>query len=69
MNLQHPELNVCGFLLPITLVSGVLGFLAAWLLLLSLERLRLSRYIAHLPFCFLALSLLLAGLAHQLFTL
>lgn len=69
LKMNHPELNVCGFFVPITLVSGVLGFLAAWVLVLSLERLRLTRYIAHLPVFFLGLCLFLAGLVHQLFIL
>ena len=42
MNVSHPEFNFFGFLVPLSLVSGVLGFLIAWLTVAVLERLRLT---------------------------
>ena len=44
MNVLHPEFNFLGFLVPLTLVAGVLGFLIAWLIVAVLERLQLTRY-------------------------
>jgi hypothetical protein len=40
------------------MVVGTLGFLAAWLATLALERLGLTRHIWHLPLFFVALAVL-----------
>ena len=47
MNVLHPEFNFLGFLVPLNLVTGVLGFLIAWLTLTLLERLRFTRYLGN----------------------
>ena len=69
MNVLHPEFNFCGFLVPLDLVSGVLGFLMAWLTVAVLERLRLTRYVGNVSFFFIALGVLLAGLTDWLVNL
>jgi hypothetical protein len=69
MNVLHPEFNFCGFLVPLDLVSGVLGFLIAWLTVAVLERLRLTRYVGNVSFFFIALGVLLAGLTDWLVNL
>jgi hypothetical protein len=48
MNVAHPEFNFFGFLVPWSLVAGVLGFLMAWLVVAALERVRLTRYLGNL---------------------
>ncbi|MBV8227680.1 MAG: DUF1656 domain-containing protein [Verrucomicrobia bacterium] len=69
MNVLHPEFNFCGFLVPLDLVSGVVGFLIAWLTVALLERLRLTRYVGNVSFFFIALGVLLAGLTDWLVNL
>jgi len=69
MNVLHPEFNFCGFLVPSDLVSGVVGFLIAWLTVALLERLRLTRYVGNVSFFFIALGVLLAGLTDWLVNL
>jgi hypothetical protein len=69
MNVLHPEFNFLGFLVPLTLVSGVLGFVIAWLTLAVLERLRLTRYLGNVSLFFIALAALLAGLTDWLVNL
>jgi len=51
MNVLHPEFNVFGFLVPLSLVAGVLGFLIAWLTVAVLERLQLTRYVGNVSRC------------------
>ena len=69
MNVLHPEFNLLGFLVPLNLVAGVLGFLIAWLTLALLERLRLTRYLGNVSLFFIALAVLLAGLTDWLVNL
>jgi Protein of unknown function (DUF1656) len=69
MNVLHPEFNFLGFLVPLSLVAGVLGFLIAWLTLALLERLRLTRYLGNVSLFFIALGVLLAGLTDWLVNL
>ena len=57
-SLTTPEMDLFGFLLPWGMVVGTLGFLAAWLATLALERLGLTRHIWHLPLFFVALAVL-----------
>jgi hypothetical protein len=66
MNVQHPEFNFFGFLVPWSLVDGVAGFLMAWVLVAALERVRLTRYLGNVALFFLALAVLLAGLTDWL---
>jgi hypothetical protein len=60
--LRVPELLIAGFLVPWGLVIGTLGFLAAWLVTLLLERTTLTRHIWHLPLFFIALAILFGSL-------
>ena len=69
MNVLHPEFNFLGFLVPLNLVAGVLGFLIAWLTLALLERLRFTRYLGNVSLFFIALAVLLAGLTDWLVNL
>jgi len=69
MNVLHPEFNFLDFLAPLNLVSGVLGFLIAWLTVAVLERLRLTRYLGNVSLFFIALGVLLAGLTDWLVNL
>jgi hypothetical protein len=69
MNVLHPEFNFLGFLVPLNLVAGVLGFLTAWLGVALLERLRLTRYLGNVSLFFIALAALLAGLTDWLVNL
>lgn len=56
--LTTPEIDLFGFLLPWGMAIGTLGFLAAWVCTLALERLGLTRHIWHLPLFFVALAVL-----------
>jgi hypothetical protein len=69
MNVSHPEFNFLDFLVPMSLVAGVLGFLVAWLTVALLERLRLTRYVGNVSLFFIALAVLLAGLTDWLVNL
>jgi hypothetical protein len=69
MNVLHPEFNFLGFLVPLSLVAGVLGFLMAWLLVAILERLRLTRYLGNVSLFFIALGVLLSGVTDWLVNL
>ncbi len=69
MNVLHPEFDFLGFLVPLNLVAGVLGFLVAWLGVALLERLRLTRYLGNVSLFFIALAVLLAGLTDWLVNL
>jgi hypothetical protein len=69
MNVLHPEFNILGFLVPLNLVAGVVGFVIAWLIVAILESFRLTRYLGNISLFFIALSLLLAGLTDWLVNL
>ena len=69
MNVLHPEFNFLGFLVPLNLVAGVLGFLMAWSIVAILERFRLTRYLGNVSLFFIALGVLLSGLTHWLVNL
>jgi hypothetical protein len=59
--LNRPELRLTELLIPWIVVIGLLGFLAAWLVVAIMERTGLSRYVWHLPLFFLALVVLLSS--------
>jgi hypothetical protein len=59
--LNRPELRVTDLLIPWIVMIGLLGFLAAWLVVAIMERTGLSRYIWHLPLFFLALVVLFSS--------
>jgi hypothetical protein len=69
MNVSHPEFNILGFLVPLSLVAGVVGFVIAWCVVATLERFRLTRFLGNIWLFFIALSLLLAGLTDWLVNL
>jgi hypothetical protein len=69
MNVLHPEFNFLGFLVPLNLVAGVLGFLVAWLAVAGLERFQLTRYVGNVSLFFIALAVLMAGLTDWLVNL
>jgi hypothetical protein len=69
MNVLHPEFNFAGFLVPLSLVAGVLGFLMAWLIVAILERFRLTRYLGNVSLFFIALGVLLSGVTDWLVNL
>jgi hypothetical protein len=59
--LNRPELRVTDLLIPWIVMIGLLGFLAAWLVVAIMERTGLSRYVWHLPLFFLALVVLFSS--------
>jgi len=67
MNLRTPELDFLDLLLPWNLGIGILGFLAAWIVMTILERTGLTRFIWHVPLFFLGLFVLLTSLLGFLF--
>lgn len=67
MDLRSPELQLFDLLVPWNLGIGMLGFLAAWLVMAVLERTGLTRFIWHVPLFFLGLAVLLTSLLGSLF--
>ena len=61
MSLNRPELRLTELLIPWIVMIGLLGFLAAWLVVAIMERTGLSRYVWHLPLFFLALVVLFSS--------
>jgi hypothetical protein len=59
--LSGPEFRLFGLLFPWIAVIGLLGFLAAWLVVAVMEYTGLSRYVWHLPLFFVGLVLLLSS--------
>jgi Protein of unknown function (DUF1656) len=56
--LKNAAIDVLGMFIPWWLVVGVLAYLAAWGVVMVLERLHLTRHIWQLPLFFLALIVL-----------
>jgi Protein of unknown function (DUF1656) len=65
--LNRAELKITEVLVPWIMVIGLLGFLAAWIVVAILERTGLSRYIWHLPLFFLALVVLFSCVIGMVF--
>jgi Protein of unknown function (DUF1656) len=65
--LNRPELRFTELLIPWIAMIGLLGFLAAWIMVAILERTGLSRYIWHLPLFFLALVVLFSCVIGMVF--
>jgi hypothetical protein len=63
----RPEISVTDLLVPWIAIVGVLGFLAAWLVVAILERTGLARHVWHLPLFFLALVVLFTSLIGTVF--
>jgi hypothetical protein len=61
MTLDMPELRFNDLLIPWCMVIGVLGFVAAWLVVAIMERTGLSRFVWNLPLFFLALVVLFSS--------
>lgn len=59
--LKTAEIAIGEFLLPWGMVISALGFVAAWIIIFILERLRLTRFLWNLPLFFIALSVLLGS--------
>jgi hypothetical protein len=59
--LNRPELRITELLVPWIVIIGLLGFLAAWLVVAIMERTGLSRDVWHLPLFFLALVVLFSS--------
>jgi hypothetical protein len=59
--LNQAELRFTDLLIPWIVMIGLLGFLAAWLVVAIMERTGLSRYVWHLPLFFLALVVLFSS--------
>lgn len=59
--LKTAEIAIGEFLLPWGMVISALGFVAAWIVIFVLERLRLTRFLWNLPLFFIALSVLLGS--------
>lgn len=57
--LTNAEFRFGDFLVPWGMVIGALGFLAAWVIVIILERLGWTRFIWHLPLFFVALAIFL----------
>ena len=62
VELTGPEFRLFDLLFPWIAVIGLLGFLAAWLVIAVMEYAGLSRYVWHLPLFFVALVILLSSL-------
>ena len=56
--LKNAAIDVLGMFIPWWLVVGALAYLAAWVVVMVLERLHLTRHVWHLPLLFLALIVL-----------
>ena len=56
--LTNAAIDVLGMFVPWWLAVGMLAYLAAWVVVMVLERLHLTRHIWHLPLLFLALIVL-----------
>ena len=66
--LKTAEIAIGEFLLPWGMVISALGFVAAWIVIFVLERLRLTRFLWNLPLFFIALSVLLGSVFGILLT-
>jgi hypothetical protein len=60
--MNQPEFRFLDLLFPWIFVVGLLGFLAAWLVIAVMENTGLSRHIWHLPLFFVALVVLLTSI-------
>ena len=67
VELNQPEFRVFDLLFPWIALIGLLGFLAAWLVVAIMEHTGLSRYVWHLPLFFVALVVLLGSAIGMLY--
>ena len=61
LELNRPEFRFLGLLFPWIALIGLLGFMAAWLVVAIMEYTGLARYVWHLPLFFVALVVLLGS--------
>jgi hypothetical protein len=66
LELNRPELRFLGLLFPWIALIGLLGFLAAWLVVSIMEYTGLARYVWHFPLFFVALVVLLGSVIGML---
>jgi hypothetical protein len=66
LELNRPELRFLGLLFPWIALIGLLGFLAAWVVVSIMEYTGLARYVWHLPLFFVALVVLLGSVIGML---
>ena len=59
---RTPKFQIGDFLMPWGMIISSLVFLAAWVLVLELERRALTRHIWHVPLFFVALAVLIGCL-------
>lgn len=64
---RTPEFPIGDFLMPWGMIISTMGFLAAWVVLLELERRAWTRHIWHVPLFFVALAVLFGCLLGGLF--
>lgn len=67
VELNQPEFRLLDLLFPWIMLIGLLGFLAAWLVVAIMERTGLSRRVWHLPLFFVALVVLFSSAIGMLF--
>lgn len=58
ISLRVPEIVLGDFMLPWGMVIAAMGYLLAWVAVIALERLRLTRFVWNLPLFFVALAVL-----------
>jgi hypothetical protein len=66
LELNRPEIRFLDLFFPWIMLIGLLGFLAAWLVVAIMEHTGLSRYVWHLPLFFLALVVLFSSVIGML---
>ena len=66
LELNRPEIRFLDLFFPWIMLIGLLGFLAAWLVVAIMEHTGLSRYVWHLPLFFLALVVLFSSVIGKL---
>ena len=66
VELDRPEFRFLDLLFPWIMLIGLLGFLAAWFLVATMERTGLSRYVWQLPLFFVALVVLFSSVIGML---
>ena len=66
VELNQPEFRFLGLLFPWIMLIGLLGFLAAWLVVAILEQTGLVRYVWHLPLFFVAMVVLFSSIIGML---
>ena len=66
VELNRPEFRFLDLLFPWIILIGLLGFLAAWLVVAIMEQTGLARYVWHLPLFFLAMVVLFSSIIGML---